>query len=365
MGSGKLSAIAFIAIILGAVGAGVGGYAAVVMLTGGADGDDGDDGDDGAAGTTTTINKIEGTYPCASEAEINNAITAIGTGFGKILITKNITISATIDVDGGGSYIIEGVGLPTIESGGNFRVFYITDADSCIIRDLILDGSAITGGLSIIYIDEIIDNPILIDNVRILNGPSSIGINIYSNDVTVKNSIIIGAIRAISLLTVDDTKIYNNEILDCSMNGIYMNDGDNGLIYNNYIDVMYGDYGIYFLESDVNVFSYNIIKNFDYEGIYIDTGSAYNDIIGNQISDSASYSYGANRTCILIQGDDNEVIDNSCINCKNSAGSNYGHGIYLTSSAVSNNIVGNNLIDNDISLCNLGISNTVYGNNAP
>ncbi len=46
----KLSAIAFIAIILGAIGAGVGVYAVGVTLTGGADGDNGDDGDDGVAG---------------------------------------------------------------------------------------------------------------------------------------------------------------------------------------------------------------------------------------------------------------------------------------------------------------------------
>lgn len=362
----KLSAIAFIAIILSAVGAGVGIFAAGVILTGGADGDDGDDGDDGAAGTTTTITITVGEYPCASETEINNALTAIGTGYGKIMITDNITLSASIDIDGGGSYIIEGVGLPTVESGGDYEVFRITDAASCIIRDLLIDGSTITSGYSIIYIDEIIDNPISIDNVGISSTPSSDGIFVDSNNVTVRNCFIMDVSTAIYIETAENTKIYDNEILYCDDNGIQLFSGaDNNVIYNNYIHCEGGNIGIYLSGSDDNVISYNIIKNFNIYGVTVTSACRYNEIIGNHISDSVSTITSINRTCIHITGDYNDAIDNNCFNCKNPSPSYYGNGIYLTSIAGNNIIVGNNCIDNDNNICNLGTGNTLYGNNAP
>ncbi|MFX1281409.1 MAG: hypothetical protein ACFFA3_18825, partial [Promethearchaeota archaeon] len=49
-------------------------------------------------------------YPISSEEEILSALSAIGTGYGVITFTSNITLTNTITINGGGNYIIQGVG---------------------------------------------------------------------------------------------------------------------------------------------------------------------------------------------------------------------------------------------------------------
>ena len=108
------------------------------------------------------------------------------------------------------------------------------------------------------------------------------------------------------------------------------------------------------------------MKNFNVYGVTVTSACTYNEIIGNHISDSLQTVTSINRTCLSIAGDYNEAIDNNCFNCKNPSGDPYyGNGIYLTKVSANNIVVGNNCIDNDINLCNIGTSNTLYGNNAP
>ena len=111
MEENSLKLIALTALIIGALGVGFGTFSIWQVQTGAINGEDGDD---GKAGITTTIITYDNTieYPCSSFTEIQTALTTIGTGFGIITITNNITLSGydRIRINGGGNYIIQGAG---------------------------------------------------------------------------------------------------------------------------------------------------------------------------------------------------------------------------------------------------------------
>ena len=61
-------------------------------------------------------------YPCSTDIEVKDALDTIGTGYGIITITNDITLSNTINISGGGVYIIQGNSpdnLITINCGGD------------------------------------------------------------------------------------------------------------------------------------------------------------------------------------------------------------------------------------------------------
>lgn len=356
----KLSAIVFIAVLLGAVALGAGAYSVYSVQTGGADGEDGDDGDDGAIGQKGD----EEFYYCSSEIQVQNAIDTIGGGSGIIMLTDHITLSGTIDVDGGGSYIIQGFGLITVECPVDMIAFDITNAQSCIIRDIVIDASKITNGIPTIRLFESNDNPILIDNIRIFGGIAD-GIQIASDNAIVRNSYFEDLGKSIEIYSKYVT-LYDNTMINSTYQGIFMDVVSSGcVIYNNYIEG--GQYGIQLEPSHYNIISYNIIKKFDYQGIRCGDGSNFNEINGNQISFSLTTSLSNNRTCIgLYNGADyNEVIGNFCYNCTNSNPTQYGIGIWITSDGDNNLIAGNTCIYNDINIVDYGTDNYLYENNAP
>jgi hypothetical protein len=124
----KFFTIAMIAIILGAIGLGIGVYSVISMQSGTIKGDDGDDGDDGqdAPGGTNI-------YYCSSQSEIENALDIIGTGHGTIIVTENITLSSQIDINDRGNYIIQGAGAVTLFCYLNKVGFDITNVQSLIV----------------------------------------------------------------------------------------------------------------------------------------------------------------------------------------------------------------------------------------
>ena len=105
-------------------------------------------------------------YYCSTELELNNALNSIGTGSGTIYITNSITLSSTININGGGSYIIQGYGKGTvIGCTGDQNIFDVQNAIYCKIQNLKIDTSNMTVHNRIININEVNDNPIYIENI--------------------------------------------------------------------------------------------------------------------------------------------------------------------------------------------------------
>jgi hypothetical protein len=356
-----------LALIVGASGLGLGAFTIISVQTGALNGDDGVPGTDGTPGVNGTDGQDAPGYYCSSGSELQAAIDTIGSGTGRIFITDDITLSATIDVDGGGSYIIQGTGLITVECDVDQVAFNIIDTESCIIRDLIINASKIiTPLVSAIHIEENNSNLVTIDNLRLFDETGEAnGITIFSDNVVISNSYINGMEIGISVFNGDESHIYNNKIINSGDSGIKMEESYYNLIHNNYIEG--GDIGIKIFDGAwYNLISYNVIKEFNRYGVSCGWVSWYNEIVGNHISDSNSSADFFNRMGIHISGEYNEVIGNSCFNSKNPQGPPYeGLGILLDSFSLGNIIAGNTCIDNDINLLNLGTNNTLFGNNAP
>ncbi len=329
MESNKLSAIAMIAVILGVAGLGVGVYSVISVQTGAVKGDDGNDGDDGANGAngiTTIIYKTEDVYPCSSETEINNALAAIGTGSGKIIITEMITLNPTIEIDGGGSYIIEGTGLGSLECGGDNADFNITNALSCTIKDLGINASSITtSNTPVINIEENSDNPVYIENVQIFREPittQGLGVEIYSENVWV----------------------YNCYFFWLDYGVMVQSGGNNGYIrYNTMLNCY--SYGIYCIGNHI-IMENNLINN-SVVGIQND-GVDYNIIKGNRIERCF--------LCGIQNSGDKAIIEGNLIRvCTNLA---------IANSGATCCVIGNNIIE----LCREGIycaplyNSTITGN---
>jgi hypothetical protein len=332
MGNNTLKAVAFLAIIIGATGVGFGAFTAWQVQTGAIKGQDGDDGDDGTT-SIVYVNILE--YPCSSEAEINDALTAIGTGYGIITITNNITLSGTIDISGGGNYIIQGAGAFLICSNGQ-KAFDVSNAKSLTIQNIRIDTTDVTvNNRNIILINEASDNPIYISNVHIIGDDNTKGRGICINSDNVWVSKCYFYKVRIGIRQDDGKKahILDNVIDDFADYGIYTNGANNfidgNLLNNTGLEGIYTD-----TNSHYNSISNNIIYYFIWHGIRIATD--YNIIVGNNIENET-----ATGTCagIYIIGSYNTIDSNGCYNI-DAPSFGIGFGIDIAG-GTNNTVVGN------------------------
>jgi len=313
-------------------------------------------------------NAIEPTYNyyCSTETEIQDAINTIGIGYGIIIITANITLSSQIDVDQGGSYIIQGAGLTIVEIGGDFSGFDISNVISCTVKDLIINSTDIT--TNTIPAIVINDNSVIIQNVQIFgdNTTDSDGIRINSNDVHVLDCYIYGIDDGI-YLNADYCYITQN-IIEESYYAIHLNTADD---YNRIEQntLTYCSVGICIDQSDNNIISDNIIT-------YINNRTAGGYGIG-------IYLYLADYTIIsgnIIAYDNNAVANVFGIylrfSLKNIVSSNQifrlepnpgtGLSIWLSTGSDKNIVTGNNSHNNDVNtILDEGFNNELTGNNPP
>jgi len=128
-------------------------------------------------------------FYCSTEVEINAAITAIGAGQGKIIITAGtINLAATITINIAGSVVIEGCGDNSIIAcNGDRAAISIIGAQSATLRDFKILADGVALGTNIININEISDNKIMVDNLTIVNNAlrRGYGIRIQSNNCTI------------------------------------------------------------------------------------------------------------------------------------------------------------------------------------
>ena len=361
--------IAVLALSLGLAGTGLGAYAAIIQGPPGPPGPPGEDGTDGTDGMDGLdgIDGVNGTdgldapgFYCFTQEEIQSAIDLIGLGSGIITIMENLVLSAAIDVDGGGNYIIQGYGLINIEFTTCDCAFNITSVKSCVLRDLTIDLSNSLYATYGILVAEINDNPIYIENIHIYDGgsfPYSNGIQVLSENVIIRDCRIEDVLTGIDIRS-NNAIIYDNKFIR-TVEAIFLFHTISNIIKNNYIQRTGS--AISCVNSNNTIISFNIIKEFSYIGIFLTTGylfesfssngflsSFYNEIVGNQISISTPPSVGYNRTCIGIEDShENQIIGNYCFKCINENPSYYGIGITLTDGD-NNHIATNTLIMNDV-----------------
>ncbi len=263
-------------------------------------------------------------YYCSSQSEIEGALDTIGTGHGTIIITENITLSSTINLDDGGRYIIRGAGPITLNrNASDDDTFSVTNVQSLTIEDLIIDASNITyAGACGIRIWEGNDNPVYIQNVQIGGGGEGIGVKGRSENIWIQNCYINGFRTGIYL----DRNAYCH-VLDNSL-----------------FDMVVGSgfaYGIRLYESDSNTITGNSVKNIysDWAAYGISlSNSYYNTISGNSVNTTVSGGSNDGNGIYLYHSDYNTLTGNSVINIDPATGDGYGILLY---SCDYNTVVGN------------------------
>ena len=299
----KSTIFGIIALIIGATGLGLGAFSVISLQA--VEGEQGLPGDDGTDG----IDGIDGTdapgYFCNSAVEVQQALDSIGTGSGKIILNASITLTSKININGGGSYVIQGQGGGTIiNCNGDWNAFDITNATSCIIKDLKIDSSNVGTYTAIININEINDNPVYIEKIQIIGDSDrdGYGIHIDSGNVWVSDCYISEVYQGIYQTSSGGiAHIYDNIILDCGINGIEIR-GDNNHISGNSLETGI-DYGIRIFSS-FNMVTDNLIRNSSF-GILI-----FGD--NNNIKDNNMYSFQSNGI-YSVDCDYNEISGNSIL----------------------------------------------------
>ncbi|MHA2392586.1 MAG: NosD domain-containing protein [Promethearchaeota archaeon] len=337
MGKGKSALLGIIALIIGISGLGLGVF------------------------TFLNPQVIEGPkgieYPVSSEEEINDALDAIGTGYGIITITNNITLNGTIDINGGGNYIIQGSGAFIICKSDQ-RAIYITNATSLTIQNIKIDTTEVTtSSLSIIQIDEVNDNHIYIKNMHIIGDDNTMGRGFYvlSDNVWVSECYFHKLNYAIWQNGGNKAHIYDNVIDDVDTGGIRLA-GTNNFIKGNLISNT-GLYGVWTESiSHYNCISNNIIYYFDQWGVRV--SSDYNLIVGNHMQYDNDITESAG---IYVDGDYNTIDANGCFNIAVPT-ILYGFGIRVAA-GFNNSVVGNTCLFNEWAFYDAGSTNTYVSGN--
>lgn len=361
-------------------------------------------------------------YFCYSSTEVQNAIDKIGLGSGTIIVTEDITLSETIDIDQGGNYIIEGDGSITVSCRGNRTAFSVTNVETLTIQDLTIDANNLSiAALNIIYINDANDNPVIIQNIQIEGMGLGHGIEIRSDNVWVQNchlnalekgirlngsshNFITGNLienldgnvdgRGIILLDAGNNTIIGNVIDNVNGNddamGMYLINADNNAIAENMISNLKGNddaFGMYMSHSDYNTFGGNRLNNFNpvdnAYGMYINVNSDYNTFNDNTFNNFNTNEYAYGILCISnyntisgnvieniegaiargisMQNDYNSILSNVISDVQ--ATSLTGYGIHMISSADYNTVIGNILtLISDTEIFDEGTGNEIFHN---
>ena len=352
----KSSVFGIIALIVGAIGAGLGAFSVVnlqlVQGLQGLPGQDGQDGQDGIDG----INGLDGInapgYYCNSATEVQLALESIGPSSGTIIINVSIVLNAPIQINGGGNYVIQGAGA-TIYCGDDRTAFNITNVETCTIRDLKIDATDISTTNAALIINNKANNPVYIQNVQINGGDLGYGITVDSEKVWIQNCYLSNFETGIHL--TDNSEfcyILENAIESMTENGIEVrNSKRNSLIGNRVKDTSTDSIwtvGIYLDHADSNTLSDNVIdgvnSSFAY-GIMLDT-SHNNTLCGNVISKvrAEDQAYG-----IMVSSSTGNTLTGNVIERIHAKNQTYGISVAWESySTFSGNVIRKIVSDNKI-----------------
>ncbi|MBN1803213.1 MAG: right-handed parallel beta-helix repeat-containing protein [Candidatus Lokiarchaeota archaeon] len=297
-------------------------------------------------------------YYCDSDDNLRSAIDEINNRSGLIIIINNITLKDTIEIDGGGEYVIEGAGRVSIILGHNFSGFVVSSARSCTFRDLTIDGSAInTTYLSMITIeDSFMLVSALIENMYFMGGGTPInGISITSDNTCIRDCVFSGCNNGISTAYNSYCKIVGNRFYDNGYLAISLS-SSHSIVENNLIS--YCTIGMWISTADYNSIADNVIQYFSSSGIYISNVADENLITGNNIKYNRGNGdiYGIN----CASGNRNSIIGNLIASVNPYSGTSYG--LRLGSISNYNFITGNVMYYNQANVLNEGAGNTIQDN---
>jgi len=302
------------------------------------------------SGTATTI-----TYFVQDAVELQDAIDSIGTKSGIINIEGSFTVSATIIMDGNGSYIIQGEGSnTTLTTIGDISCFNIDTARSVILRNFMIDATSLTTATrEIIDVNEDADNIIILDNVIITgDGTNGYGIELNSANCRIENCVIDNINIGINVLS-DFNIIKGNNANNCASYGIQVSADYNNITSNICNSNLTG---IYVLNGTGNSINNNIVQTNAQNGIYL-SGSSNNSLNDN-ICDGNDSNTANPQAGIYIDNnsDNNSIIGNTTIN-NNNIGAGEGYGVYIGNANCNNNIVRSNTVSgNDIAWKDVGVN---------
>ncbi|KKN90787.1 hypothetical protein LCGC14_0223700 [marine sediment metagenome] len=296
------------------------------------------------SGTSTTV-----IYYVQNSDELQDAIDSIGSSAGTIYINSSFTVSTTIDIDGGGSYLIEGEGSNTVLTTGiDIKCLNVDLARQCILRNFRIDASAYTAAgvaLEIIDVNENNNDLVILDNVSITgDGTNGYGIELNSNNCRIENCEIDNISIGINILSTNNI-ISGNNVNNCNTYGIQISSANTNNVTTNIVDS--NTTGIYLSSSDYVLVSGNSVNTNTENGIEL-TGSDYTNISGNScIGNDSSTANPQAGMYISTDSNNNSIIGNTIIN-NNNAGAGIGYGVYIGTATCDENIVrSNNISGND------------------
>ncbi|MBN2149965.1 MAG: hypothetical protein JW839_00835 [Candidatus Lokiarchaeota archaeon] len=306
----------------------------------------------------------ERVHYCASQAAISLALSNIGAGSGTIVITEDITLTSSITITAGGSYIVRGVAPSVVvDCNANRMAFSITACSSFLLQDLTIDASDLTSDTtSAIYINA---PDVRVENVRVLGDAQRHGRGIYIGGTGVWvidcqiEEMFIGIYDSASGTSAH---ISGNTIIDCDSGtaGQGMNILGTGTICEgNYIETCHT--GV-FINSQYCVVSDNILFQVVQEGIY--SYAMNSTFCGNVIVGTTLSSASNNSGIIVASGSDYNMFSGNLVRDFKNAGAGTGIGIIIVDASCDENaFVGNTMLFNDVNYSNSGTNTYLTGNN--
>jgi len=332
-------------------------------------------------------------------SDLQKAIDYLGNKGGTIVLpAETILLSATINLDGNGSYVIRGKGNNTIiDIGANRTAFSITNAKSCKLENFAIDMIDATDQSAYgIEITEANDNPIWIENITIYgDGTNGRGITINSDKVSVRNCYIydLGGYYIV-INGNDQSSVLDNILIDCTNEAIYIGNGSTRCVVNGNIIISPANYGIRFYGysgTDVsystcndniiydpvkygivlgeavrttvsgNIIIGNATQTDELYGIYIDAAD-YNTVSGNLIYNLTQNSTDTGAGIVLVNGSDNcNVNGNNVVNGTNS-GVGVHYGLLIGAGCTETTMTGNMSLLNETQLLDNGTNSYVANN---
>ncbi|KKM82981.1 hypothetical protein LCGC14_1314000, partial [marine sediment metagenome] len=301
-------------------------------------------------------------YICSTGQDIQDAIDSIAGKSHLIKIIGSFAVSTTININGGGTYIIEGEGDASVLTlVGDISCFNITSTAFCHIKNLKIDATSIISNQKEIFnIIEASNNRILIEEI-VITGDGTNGLCFYieSDEIIIRNCYMSNVNGGVHIDGGSYQITEGNIIHDCPGNGIYSTGGNHSIFINNTVYNIDG-FGLSFHSGSYLEISTNITYNAtNFSGIKIDIIT--DSVINGNVSYGNSSGAGLNIVAslrntisnnITYNNNDGIVIFNVCNYntisgnvCNNNSQSDP-VGIELNTNCDNNNIVGNICSDN-------------------
>lgn len=344
-----LTAIAIVALMLSAIGAGAGILALTTPGTEGPEGAQGPTGDEGEPGygfasfviaAHDSIDSENADFVCDGtddQNQISAAISSLPDQGGSVYLREGTFVLSGEIIIAKSNVTVGGSGAGTVlkvEDGLNrtMTAFKAMGCDSVILRDLSIDGNAgmnVEGSYEGVVFDHCSDSTISGVRVRDLNGV------------------------ALELTFCYLVRVENSGIRDCSSHGILVNYsvgvsmsgnimqscGDESVFLTHSRDctvqgnqVLYGGlHGVRLELSNYNVIENNVLRGSEKNGLFLEV-SYYNAISGNQVFDSGNWGIFMSSS-----SDHNTIAGNSV--------SSSGYDGIRVDESLGNSITANSVLD--------------------